>query len=306
MRRNQPSERRHLDSLPQTQFQPPNEPGSQADGPAGLDRRAEGIGDVSGRRNARPRVQALDQRRIDPLKAVEPCNATFKMNDLGAGRLRQRAPLRSPPRGTRERRVGASGTCKKSFDAHRAVRRGGRPSAWTLGCLILRGRSIRASLRARPALGPREASRDRARQLALRIPALDLACSRLASGFDTPRVRASDTSADASRCTRRRRPLRPRQRHVRGIRRIRGGRASVRTVLYLAAMSAARFNPVLRAVYQRLRNRQATQARLRRHRPKAAHDPQRRREGENRLAELTNLTLITIACRTGHRRAEDS
>jgi transposase len=41
---------------------------------------------------------------------------------------------------------------------------------------------------------------------------------------------------------------------IRGIRRIRGGRASVRTVLYLAAMSAARFNPVLRAAYQRLRN----------------------------------------------------
>lgn len=40
----------------------------------------------------------------------------------------------------------------------------------------------------------------------------------------------------------------------RGIRRIRGGRASVRTVLYLAAMSAARFNPVLRAFYQRLRD----------------------------------------------------
>jgi transposase len=40
----------------------------------------------------------------------------------------------------------------------------------------------------------------------------------------------------------------------RGIRRIRGGRASVRTVLYLAAMSAARFNPVLRPFYQRLRN----------------------------------------------------
>jgi transposase len=39
----------------------------------------------------------------------------------------------------------------------------------------------------------------------------------------------------------------------RGIRHIRGGRASVRTVLYLAAMSAARFNPVLRELYQRLR-----------------------------------------------------
>ena len=40
---------------------------------------------------------------------------------------------------------------------------------------------------------------------------------------------------------------------LRGVRYIRGGRASVRTVLYLAAMTAARFNPVLRDLYQRLR-----------------------------------------------------
>lgn len=40
---------------------------------------------------------------------------------------------------------------------------------------------------------------------------------------------------------------------MRGPRHIRGGRASVRTALYLAAMNAARFNPVLRALYQRLR-----------------------------------------------------
>jgi transposase len=39
----------------------------------------------------------------------------------------------------------------------------------------------------------------------------------------------------------------------RGVRRIRGGRASVRTVLYLAAMTAARFNPPLTELYQRLR-----------------------------------------------------
>jgi len=39
---------------------------------------------------------------------------------------------------------------------------------------------------------------------------------------------------------------------LRGVRYIRGGRASVRTVLYLAAMNAARFNPVLRPLYQRL------------------------------------------------------
>lgn len=38
----------------------------------------------------------------------------------------------------------------------------------------------------------------------------------------------------------------------RGSRHIRGGRAEVRTVLYLAAMSAIRFNPVIRAFYARL------------------------------------------------------
>jgi len=41
---------------------------------------------------------------------------------------------------------------------------------------------------------------------------------------------------------------------IRGSRRIRGGRASVRTALYLAAMTASRFNPVLRDLYQRLRH----------------------------------------------------
>jgi transposase len=39
----------------------------------------------------------------------------------------------------------------------------------------------------------------------------------------------------------------------RGQRRIRAGRASVRTALYLAAMNGARFNPKLRVVYERLR-----------------------------------------------------
>jgi len=39
----------------------------------------------------------------------------------------------------------------------------------------------------------------------------------------------------------------------RGQRKVRGGRASVRTALYLAAMSASRFNPVLRELYERLR-----------------------------------------------------
>lgn len=37
-----------------------------------------------------------------------------------------------------------------------------------------------------------------------------------------------------------------------GYRSIRGGRASVRKILYMAALSAARFNPILRSFYQRL------------------------------------------------------
>jgi transposase len=38
-----------------------------------------------------------------------------------------------------------------------------------------------------------------------------------------------------------------------GYRRVRAGRAPVRTVLYLAAMNAARFNPVLKDMYERVR-----------------------------------------------------
>lgn len=39
----------------------------------------------------------------------------------------------------------------------------------------------------------------------------------------------------------------------RGQRRIRGGRADVRTLLYMAALTAARCNPVIRALYRRLK-----------------------------------------------------
>jgi transposase len=42
---------------------------------------------------------------------------------------------------------------------------------------------------------------------------------------------------------------------MRGVRSIRGGRHTVRTALYMAAMSASRCNPVIRATYQRLRAR---------------------------------------------------
>jgi transposase len=40
--------------------------------------------------------------------------------------------------------------------------------------------------------------------------------------------------------------------HRRGQRRIKGGRASVRQVLYMAAVAASRFNPTIRTFYQRL------------------------------------------------------
>lgn len=39
---------------------------------------------------------------------------------------------------------------------------------------------------------------------------------------------------------------------MRGKRRVRGGRSSVRSILYMAALTASRFNPVLRAFYERL------------------------------------------------------
>ena len=39
---------------------------------------------------------------------------------------------------------------------------------------------------------------------------------------------------------------------LRGKRRIKGGRATVRTVLYMAALSAVQHNPSIRAFYRRL------------------------------------------------------
>lgn len=42
---------------------------------------------------------------------------------------------------------------------------------------------------------------------------------------------------------------------LKGKRPIRGGRASVRSVLYMATLSATRFNPVIRTMYQRLTNK---------------------------------------------------
>jgi transposase len=44
-----------------------------------------------------------------------------------------------------------------------------------------------------------------------------------------------------------------------GARHIRGGRAEVRAVLYMATLTATRFNPVIKAFYQRLRARGKSQ-----------------------------------------------
>ena len=60
-----------------------------------------------------------------------------------------------------------------------------------------------------------------------------------------------------------------------GMRKIRGGRTGPRTALYLAAMNAARFNPVLKDLLPAPpRRREARQGRLRRRRQKAAHASQ--------------------------------
>jgi transposase len=40
--------------------------------------------------------------------------------------------------------------------------------------------------------------------------------------------------------------------HHHGKRSIKGGRADVRSALYMACLSAVRFNPILKAIYQRL------------------------------------------------------
>jgi transposase len=47
-------------------------------------------------------------------------------------------------------------------------------------------------------------------------------------------------------------PLNDDSGHRRGKRRVKGGRSSVRNVLYMAALVASRFNPILRLFYQRL------------------------------------------------------
>ena len=63
---------------------------------------------------------------------------------------------------------------------------------------------------------------------------------------------------------------------LRGRRHIWGGRASIRSVLYMATLSAVRYNPVLAEFYQRLlRAREVQEGRPGGLRPKAARDSQR-------------------------------
>lgn len=50
--------------------------------------------------------------------------------------------------------------------------------------------------------------------------------------------------------------------NLRGKRRVRGGRANVRKVLYMAAVASVRFNPILKAFYSRLRNQAGKPAKV--------------------------------------------
>ena len=72
-----------------------------------------------------------------------------------------------------------------------------------------------------------------------------------------------------------------------------GGRATVRTVLFLAAMTAARHNPTLKAFRDRPRRRRKTQdGRPHRNSPKTPHHPQRHHPRQQTMAKrLTNNTV---------------
>lgn len=63
---------------------------------------------------------------------------------------------------------------------------------------------------------------------------------------------------------------------LRGKRRTAGGRRSVRTVLYMATLSAVRFNPILKEFYERLKiNGKVSKVSIDSQRPKAAGNPER-------------------------------
>jgi transposase len=81
---------------------------------------------------------------------------------------------------------------------------------------------------------------------------------------------------------------------MRGKRMISGGRAQVRRSLYMAALVATRFNPVIARFYQRLLgSRQAQEARLGGLHAQAAHYPQR--DVARPAPMATRLTRKTVA-----------
>jgi len=67
------------------------------------------------------------------------------------------------------------------------------------------------------------------------------------------RLPNSDAEPQADRCAGRVAPLARDSGTLRGKRMVWGGRASVRTALYLAALCGRRWNPQLRVFYERLR-----------------------------------------------------
>ena len=86
----------------------------------------------------------------------------------------------------------------------------------------------------------------------------------------------------------------------RGKRLIWGGRAMVRAALYMAALSATRCNPVIRAFYQRLTAAgKPKKTRHRRLHAQAAHDPQRHQQERPTLARPPNRLTAQHSCSEG-------
>ena len=80
---------------------------------------------------------------------------------------------------------------------------------------------------------------------------------------------------------------------LRAARAIWGGRAVVRTALYLAAMSGVRCNPTLRVLPPARRGRQAEESRAHRGRAQAADDPQHYRPRRHDLEPAGRVTGLT-------------
>jgi transposase len=92
---------------------------------------------------------------------------------------------------------------------------------------------------------------------------------------------------------------------MRGRRAIGGGRISVRSVLYMAALTAVRRHSPFRAFYDRLASRRkAEEARSRCRDAEAPHNPKRHRTGPFAVAAIEHLTSNTAALSCGRFREE--